>query len=52
MVKILLADDDPHVRSIIREYAQAEDWQFIEASCLTFSTLLFYIGATRYDPHH
>ena len=31
MVKILLVDDDPHVRSIIREYAQAEDWQFSEA---------------------
>ena len=31
MVKILLVDDDPHVRSIIREYAQAEDWQFGEA---------------------
>lgn len=32
MVKILLADDDPHVRSIIREYAQAEEWTFSEAS--------------------
>lgn len=32
MVKILLADDDPHVRSIIREYAQAEDWTFSEAN--------------------
>lgn len=31
MVRILLVDDDPHVRSIIREYAQAEDWQFDEA---------------------
>lgn len=31
MIKILLVDDDPHVRSIIREYAQAEDWQFSEA---------------------
>jgi DNA-binding response OmpR family regulator len=31
MVKILLVDDDPHIRSIIREYAQAENWQFTEA---------------------
>ena len=31
MITILLADDDPHIRSIVVEYAQAEDWQFIEA---------------------
>jgi DNA-binding response OmpR family regulator len=31
MIKILLVDDDPHIRSIIREYAQAENWQFSEA---------------------
>ena len=31
MITILLADDDPHIRSIVIEYAQAEDWQFIEA---------------------
>lgn len=31
MIKILLADDDPHIRTIVREYSQAEDWNFIEA---------------------
>lgn len=31
MIKILIADDDPHIRAIIREYAQAEDWTFEEA---------------------
>ena len=31
MIHILLVDDDPHIRTIIREYAQAEDWQFTEA---------------------
>ena len=31
MVRILLADDDPRIRTIIREYSQAEDWSFIEA---------------------
>ena len=31
MITILLADDDPHIRSIVIEYAQAEDWQFIES---------------------
>ncbi len=31
MVKILLVDDDPHIRSIIREYAQTENWQFTDA---------------------
>ena len=31
MVRILLADDDARVRSIVREYAQAEDWTFDEA---------------------
>src|SRR5665647_1823199 len=31
MITILLDDDDPHIRSIIREYAQAENWQFTEA---------------------
>lgn len=31
MITILLVDDDPHIRSIIREYAQAENWQFTEA---------------------
>jgi DNA-binding response OmpR family regulator len=32
MIRILLADDDPHIRTIIKEYAQAEDWQFSEAA--------------------
>lgn len=32
MIRILLVDDDPHIRAIVREYAQAEDWQFSEAS--------------------
>jgi two-component system response regulator ResD len=31
MIRILLVDDDPHIRAIIREYAQAENWQFEEA---------------------
>ena len=31
MIHILLVDDEPHIRSIIREYAQAENWQFTEA---------------------
>lgn len=31
MANILLADDDPRIRAIVREYSQAEDWNFIEA---------------------
>ncbi len=31
MVRILLADDDPRIRAIVREYSQAEDWAFAEA---------------------
>ncbi|MEA4915206.1 MAG: response regulator transcription factor [Christensenella sp.] len=31
MTRILLTDDDPRIRSIVREYAQAEDWEFVEA---------------------
>lgn len=31
MIHVLLVDDDPHIRAIIREYAQAENWQFTEA---------------------
>jgi DNA-binding response OmpR family regulator len=31
MIHILLVDDDPHIRTIIKEYAQAENWQFVEA---------------------
>ena len=31
MIRILLADDDARIRSIVREYALAEDWDFDEA---------------------
>jgi DNA-binding response OmpR family regulator len=31
MTNILLVDDDARIRSIIREYSQAEDWVFVEA---------------------
>jgi len=31
MLNILLVDDDPRIRTIIREYSQAEDWNFEEA---------------------
>ncbi len=31
MIHILLVDDDLHIRTIVREYAQAENWQFSEA---------------------
>ena len=31
LIRILLADDDARIRSIVREYAQAEDWAFDEA---------------------
>lgn len=31
LTRILLADDDARIRSIVREYAQAEDWTFDEA---------------------
>ena len=31
MIRILLADDDSRIRTIIREYSQAEDWDFVEA---------------------
>jgi len=30
-MKILLVDDDPRIRAMIREYASTEDWQFTEA---------------------
>jgi DNA-binding response OmpR family regulator len=45
MVKILLVDDDPHIRTIIKEYAQAEDWQFTEASDGDAALKLFADGA-------
>ncbi len=31
MIRIILADDDPRIRAIVREYSQAEDWTFFEA---------------------
>lgn len=31
MIRVILADDDPRIRSIVREYSQAEDWVFFEA---------------------
>lgn len=31
MVRILLVDDDLRIRSIVKEYAQAEEWDFKEA---------------------
>ena len=31
MIRILLADDDVRIRAIVREYSQAEDWEFVEA---------------------
>lgn len=31
LIKILLTDDDARIRTIVREYSQAEDWTFIEA---------------------
>jgi two-component system response regulator ResD len=32
VIDILLVDDDKHIRNIIREYAQAEEWHFEESS--------------------
>lgn len=32
MVHILLVDDDPHIRTIVKEYAQAENWRFSESA--------------------
>jgi two-component system response regulator ResD len=31
MIRILLVDDDERIRKMVREYAQAEQWQFDEA---------------------
>ncbi len=44
MIQILLVDDDPHIRTIIREYAQAEDWQFTEAADGTDALKAFQAG--------
>ena len=32
MARILLVDDDARIRQIVREYAQAEEWDFTEAA--------------------
>lgn len=32
MIHILLVDDDQHIRTIIKEYATAENWQFADAA--------------------
>ena len=32
MTQILLVDDDQHIRTIIKEYAMAENWKFTEAA--------------------
>jgi DNA-binding response OmpR family regulator len=32
MTQILLVDDDQHIRTIIKEYAMAENWKFSEAA--------------------
>lgn len=31
MINVLLVDDDLHIRTIIKEYSQAEDWHYVEA---------------------
>jgi DNA-binding response OmpR family regulator len=31
MIRILLTDDDARIRTIVKEYSQAEDWEFVEA---------------------
>ncbi len=45
MTRILLADDDPRIRSIVREYAQAEDWVFEEAGDGEEALRLFAAGS-------
>ncbi len=44
MTRILLTDDDPRIRSIVREYAQAEDWIFEEAGDGEEALRLFAAG--------
>ena len=44
MTRILLADDDIRIRSIVREYAQAEDWAFDEANDGEEALKLFSAG--------
>ncbi len=44
LIRILLADDDARIRSIVREYAQAEDWAFDEAGDGEEALKLFSAG--------
>jgi len=44
LIRILLADDDARIRSIVREYAQAEDWAFDEADDGEEALRLFSAG--------
>lgn len=44
LTRILLTDDDPRIRSIVREYAQAEDWEFVEAGDGEEALRLFAAG--------
>lgn len=44
MIRILLTDDDARIRSIVREYAQAEDWVFEEAGDGEEALRLFAAG--------
>ncbi len=44
MIRILLTDDDARIRSIVREYAQAEDWAFEEAGDGEEALRLFAAG--------
>ena len=44
MIRILLTDDDTRIRSIVREYAQAEDWEFVEAGDGEEALRLFAAG--------
>ena len=45
MIRILLTDDDARIRSIVREYAQAEDWEFVEAGDGEEALRLFAAGS-------
>ena len=44
LARILLVDDDARIRSIVREYAQAEDWVFDEAGDGEEALRLFSAG--------
>lgn len=44
MIRILLADDDARIRSIVQEYAQAEEWTFDEAGDGEEALRLFAAG--------